>query len=231
MSHSFFRVLGFTAALAAGLYLPSDKASAELVLSHLVVELAPAEKRVDVEVLNSGSEDLYVLAEPREIINPGTKAESARIDADPEQLGLLVAPSRLILQPHQRRLLRIATLGATDAERIYRVTIKPVTAPLTASASGLKVLVGYDLLVIVRPPRPAPHVTAYREGAEVTLTNDGNVSIELRDGSACAAPEGPCSDLPGARLYAGSKKTISIGADRHGAYQMKVGSSSLPLKF
>lgn len=224
--------------LAAGLMLVgilalTGEARAELALSQLVVELTPGDHgRADVEIWNNGPERVYVATEPREIINPGTPSESRKVDPDPEKLGLLVSPTQMILEPGQRRLLRIATLAPpSDVERVYRVTVKPVVGQLSAPGSGLKVLIGYDVLVIVRPRDMNPHVTGTRSGNRLTLKNDGDVSVELTDGKQCDASGDSCMDLPGGRLYAKAQKTIEASADRQVQYKMKVGTTLIPAHF
>jgi P pilus assembly chaperone PapD len=228
-----FRVTPLAAALGfATLLQPLDEAHAELLVSQLVVELSPGEhRRSDVEIVNSGPEQVFVSVEPREIIAAGTSAESARTDPDPEKLGLLVSPARMVLEAGQRRLLRIASIESSSRERIYRVTVKPVVGQLQSEASGLKVLVGYDMLVIVRPPELKPHVSAARSGERLILTNDGNVSVELEGGKACDAAMKICKDLPGGRLYTGAQKAIRIAADRRVSYELKVGSKIVPIQF
>jgi P pilus assembly chaperone PapD len=185
------------AAVALAAALAPAAAQAQIVLSNLVVELSPGkDSRQDVEVLNNGSERAYVAVEPAEIVNPGTPAEARRSDPDPEKLGLLVAPSRMILEAGQRKLIRIAELAAPgDRERIYRVTVKPVVGPISSDQSGLKLLIGYDVLVLVRPAQPRPSVTVTRAGDTVTFVNDGNVSVELEQGRQCDPTDKLCSDL------------------------------------
>ena len=133
---------------AIALALPAA-VHADLVLSELIVELQPGKvARDDVEVWNNSPERTYVAVEPREIINPSLPSQSDRKDPDPEKLGLLVEPAKMILDPGQRRLVRIAALpGNTEHEHVYRVTIKPVLGPVRSENSGLKVVVGYDVLV------------------------------------------------------------------------------------
>jgi len=223
----------FAIALAASILMPTGRARAELALSQLVVELAPANHaRADVEIWNNDSERVYVATEPREVLNPGTSSESRKGNPDPEKLGLLVSPAQIILEPGQRRLLRIAAIAPpSDIERVYRVTVKPVVGQLSAPASGLKVLIGYDVLVIVRPTTMNPHVTATRSGNKLTLKNDGNVSVELSDGKQCDTSEKSCAELPGGRLYVGARKTIEARADRPVQYKMKVGARLISAQF
>jgi P pilus assembly chaperone PapD len=198
--------LAVVAALA--LVRPVD-ARADIVLSELIVELQPGKHaREDVEIWNNGSERAYVAVVPGEIVNAGRAGQARREIPDPEKLGLLVAPARMILEPGQRKLLRIASL-APDAgqERVYRVTVKPVAGPLASSETGLKVLVGYDVLVLVRPNALHPNVTATRSGNSLLIHNGGNVSVELTDGHQCDVAGQHCVDLPRKRLYAGADWT------------------------
>jgi P pilus assembly chaperone PapD len=198
------KIFAFVLALAA----PVSAAQAEISLSQLVVELqAGKHDRQDVEVANTGPDPAYVEVDPREILAAGTPAETARTDPDPDKLGLLISPTRLILQPGQRRLVRIATLAAAaPGERVYRVTVKPVVGKLSAAQSGLKLLVGYDMLVLVRPAVLTPSVAVTRTGNSLTITNTGNVSVELSEGRQCDAAN-RCTALPDKRVYAGASWT------------------------
>src|SRR5262249_5576360 len=176
------RKIGMTLCLVAlpAVLVPAP-ARAELVLGELIVELqAGKQVRDDVEVWNNSPERSFVSIEPREIVNPSLSSQTALKDPDPEKLGLLVSPERMILEPGQRKLVRIATLSAdATREHVYRVTIKPVVGGLQAEDSGLKIVVGYDVLVLVRPMQPMANVTASRNGKMLTFNNSGNVSVEL----------------------------------------------------
>lgn len=232
MSMNRFRALAAGLLTAASSAVPLDAARAELVLSQLVVELAPMDHaRADVEVFNHGDERAFVAVDPREILAPGTGRESSWVDPDPEKLGLLISPARMILEPGQRKLLRVATIQANDRERVYRVTVKPVVGQLSAQSSGLKLLVGYDLLVLVRPSKLQPHVSGVRSGSKLTIRNDGNVSVELVDGRQCDAASSHCEELAGGRLYAGAEKTVDLSVGRRAQYNMKLGDTVTPVQF
>lgn len=219
--------------LGAGIGGPITAARAEIALSQLVVELTPGNhSRADIEIWNSDPDRAYVSVEPREVVNAGTPSELRRESPDPEKIGLLVSPARLILEPAQRRLLRIATIAPpSDRERVYRVTVKPVVGGLSASASGLKVLIGYDVLVLVRPKEINPHVTGSRQGDILTLINDGNVSVELVGGKRCSSSGSDCSHLPGARLYAGAERKIDVKAGGQIQYKLRIGTTLTSVNF
>jgi len=198
-------------------------AHAELVLSQLIVELQPGKQmRDDLEMWNNSPERVYVALEPREIVDPSLPTQRERREPDPEKLGLLVSPGRAILEPGGRRLVRLATLlPGSDREHVYRVTVKPVVGGIDASDTGLKILVGYDVLVLVRPERPVAGVTATRNGRKLTFTNNGNVSVELMSGKQCDGSRGRCTDLPGKRLYAGGSWTVELGSEGPAEYVLR----------
>lgn len=210
--------------IAAGLVLllPSS-ARADLVLSELVVELQPNKHiREDLEVWNDSPERSFIAIEPREIVNPGSPMQSDHQDPDPEKLGLLVGPSRMILEPGQRKLVRIASVSSnSDREHVYRVTVKPVVGGIESEDSGLKVLVGYDVLVLVRPAQPAANVSASRNGRSLTFSNSGNVSVELVNGRQCKAQQAQCTELPGKRLYPGASWSVDLQSDSPAEYTLK----------
>ena len=187
------------AALAA---LAGTPARADLVLSDLIVELQPGKQvRRDVEVWNNSPERAFVSVEPREIVDPGLASQNVRQDPDPEKLGLLASPRRMIL------------------EHVYRVMVKPVVADVQSEDSGLKIMVGYDVLVLVRPLQSAANVTAARSGKRLTFRNAGNASVEIVDGRQCK--DGQCSDLPGKRLYPGMSWSVDLPFDLPAEYMLK----------
>lgn len=213
--------------LAAALLSLASPANAEMVLSQVIVDLAAGTSpHQDIEVWNSGSERIYVMAEPSEIVSAG-KADERRIQiADPEQLGLLVAPNRLIMEPGERKLIRIVTVAQrTGKERIYRVAIKPVMGDIAAAGSGLKILVGYDALVIVRPTQPHSEITSSRNGNLLTLHNNGNTNAELFDGKQCDDTGKNCVNLPPKRLYAGTSWDQTLTRSAPVSYTVKTGEA------
>lgn len=201
----------------------ATEARADLVLSELIVELQPGKQvRDDVEVWNNSPERTYVSVEPREILDPSLPSQRVVRDPDPQKLGLLVSPARMILEPGQRKLLRIATLSPdVEREHVYRVTVKPVVGGVEAKDSGLKILVGYDVLVLVRPAEPLAAVAGVRSGRKLTFSNSGNVSVIVSDGKQCDAARAHCTELPGKRLYPGASWTVDVGSDLPVQYTFK----------
>lgn len=188
-------------------------ARAELVLSQLVIDLAkPSSSRADVEIWNNSDERAYVSAEPSEIVNAGLASELRRSEPDPEKRGILVSPARMILEPGQRKLIRLAAIGPRPSrERVYRVAVKPVAGQVSGSETGLKLLVGYDVLVLLRPAEARPSLSAMRSGNRLIFRNEGNASLELIDGKQCNVGRLACTALPGKRLYAGAEWSQQLG--------------------
>ena len=213
--------------------LAAAPAGAELVLSQVVVDLLPAgPPRSDVEAWNNGEERIYVVAEPASILDPGTPKERRVASNDPAISGLLVTPQKMILEPGERKLIRIAAiLPRSPRDRVYRVTVKPVVGELAVSGSALKVLVGYDMLVIVRPAVLTDGITARRVGNMMTLTNAGSTSVEIYQGRQCNATGADCRELPARRLYAGADWQQTIDPARPVDYLVKSGTTVKPMRF
>ena len=212
---------------------PLGSASADIVLSELIVDLQRgSHTREDIEIWNNDSSRAYVAVEPAEILHPGRADQERRVEPDPEKLGLFVAPTRMILEPGQRKLIRLAVLGPdASRERVYRVTVKPVSGPLSSEKSGLKVLVGYDALVLVRPEHIQPSVTGRRTAKSLILHNDGNVSVELIDGRQCDDTRQHCVPLPSKRLYPGAEWTQTLSDSGPVDYSAKSPAGTVPLRF
>lgn len=213
------------AALCAG--LTATPATAELVLNQVIVDLAPDKvPRLDIEASNTGKDRIYVVAEPAEIVKAGKPDEKRVAEPDPARLGLLVTPQKMILEPGERKLVRIASIAPRGpVERIYRVTVKPVIGDVAATGTALKILVGYDVLVIVRPTAMTATVTGTRNGDSLVLTNTGTTNVEIYDGKQCDASGASCTPLRARRLYAGASLQQTIDPARPVDYRIKIGET------
>ena len=220
-------------AAAAILAWTSAPARAEMVLSQVIVDMqAGKPAHDDIEVWNGSHERMYVVAEPARIESPGTPAERRVSIADPAVSGLLVTPRRMVLEPGQRRIIRLAALLPRDMEeRIYRVTVKPVAGQISAEVTALKVLLGYDVLVLVRPQRITGEVTGTRSGRRLSLRNDSNVAQEIYDGRQCNAVGKDCKQLPATRLYAGAQWTVELPYETAVEYRLIAGNGSSVARF
>lgn len=227
---SRFAFAVLAAATAACLPAP---AHAGLGLSKVILDLGPdAPARDDIELSNDGAERLYVVAEPSEIIDPGLPTEQRKPSADPAVTGLLVSPQKLVLEPGERKLVRVAAVAARpERDRVYRVTIKPVAGPVTADQTALKLYVGYDALVLYRPAQPTANVVGRRSGDQLILTNRGNSNVELARGQQCDEAGANCRDLSATRLYPGAEFTVALPYRAPVTYQVHSGSRQSPASF
>jgi P pilus assembly chaperone PapD len=230
MGSSIFRAVTLIWLGASGLTVA---ARAELVLSDLVVELqAGKNSRKDIELWNNSDERSYVEIKPAEIINPGQLSETRHEVPNPELLGLLVSPNRMILEPGQHKAIRIADIVASaDRERVYRVTVKPVVGDISSGQAGLKILVGYDVLTIVRPDNPSPKVVGRREGRTLIVRNEGNTSAELLNGKQCDPLGRGCAALISKRLYSGAEWKLQLSGDGPIEYSIKFGEQLSTVRF
>lgn len=205
-----FNTRNLSVIAAVALNIAAAPAQAGLSLSKVILDFGPgAPPRDDVELSNDGPDRLYVVAEPSEIVDPGLATETRRPGADPAQSGLLVTPQKLILEPGEHKLVRIAAVGARPVrDRVYRVTIKPVGGPVAADQSALKLFIGYDVLVVHRPEQPTFNLASSRNGTALTVRNSGNSNVELARGHQCDPSGSACKDLPANRLYPGQTWTI-----------------------
>lgn len=202
--------------------LPAQPAAADMLLDKVIVDFKQdAPPRADIEVTNTDKQNMYVLVEPAEIVNPGTKEQSRVTQKDPRKLGLLVTPNRLVLEPGQSKIVRLSLLSRPkDRDRIYRVKIHPVVGKLVASQTALKIIVGYDTLVIARPQGSRTKLDGKRDGRKLTLHNSGNTNVLVIDARQCKS-KNDCVTLPTTRLYARQEWTIELPMDAPAILKMR----------
>lgn len=211
----------------------SSAASAELVLSQTIVDLLPDKPaREDIEVLNAGAERMYVLAEPFEIVGAGSPQERREPADLSRESSVLVSPMRMVLEPGERRTIRIGFVGNRPlSDKVYRVSIRPVAGKLSADASALKVYVGYDALVLVRPANVTSEIRAERTGRSLELHNIGNTSQEVFDGRQCQHDGSACKALPPYRLYPGATWKQELPYDAPVEYKTAVAGSVIQRRY
>ena len=88
-----------------------------------------------------------------------------------------------------------------------------------------------DLLVLVRPQAVRDSVRSDRSGSKLTVTNNGNASVELAEGKQCDAAGKNCQALPAKRLYAGASWAQQLPLSTNGEYRVKSAVGWSTLKF
>ena len=195
----------------AGLLL-SQSLFAQLALDRIIVDFTEeSPNRNDIQLINSSkTETLFVNVEVLEVTDPGTDKETRIVVDDPSKIGLIASPNRVILPPGNRRLVRLVNLfPAEDQERIFRVNFSPVAGE--SDQKGVKILVGYQTLIIVRPEKTMFDLVGKREGNTLTLTNNSNTNVYLSNMRQCEDKESEeCTDYIENRLYPGNMWKIDL---------------------
>lgn len=216
-------VRAFFCVFFAGLLL-SHSASAQLAIDKLWIDFEnSAATRGDLLIANESSDRYYINVDVFEIINPGTEQEERRTYVDPAELGLLVTPNRVILEPGQSRSLRVIRLDELqNRDRIYRIRVEPKVGELSFSGVEeersmlIKLLAAYEVLVTSRPGGARNEIKAVRNGQTLELRNNGNSNVLLFDGHLCAKGKRPddtgnhCTKIDTRRLYAQNVWTIEL---------------------
>ncbi len=192
-------------------------AAATMEVNRAVINFQLGEApREDVTVYNRGDSRLFAEVEVLEVHNPGTEDEERVVVRDPESIGLVASPRRLTVPAGGRRLVRLVNLeGHGDEERVYRVNIRPVEGDVEADAMGVRILVGYQLLVFIPPAEARVELEAQRNGRQLELHNAGNVNIRLFGGRQCEPGQtgDDCATVNSTRLYPGNRREIELPRD------------------
>ena len=187
--------------------LLSQVASADIFVDRAIVRMSPnATPREDVKVINNGDEEGFVQIDVFEVRNPGTDKEERVKVTDPNAVKLIASPSKLAIPPNGQKLVRIVNLDPSSTqERIYRINVTPVLAPLQEdSGSVVRVVVAYQLLVIVDPAEPKEDIDIKRSGYRMSITNNGNTNVLISDGKQCDPASDHCVDIAAHRVYPGN---------------------------
>lgn len=192
-------------------------AAAAMQVDRAIVSF-PADKppRQDVIISNPDDEPLFVDVGVMEVLNPGTEQEQRVVIKDPDNAALIATPRRLMVPPGGSRRVRLVSLnGFGEQEKVFRVDLRPVAAPEQLNTTGVRVLIGYQLLVFVAPQQSQVALEARRDGKQLELRNNGNVNVLVYEGEQC--PPSPstdaCQEVPGKRLYPGTGLTLDLPMD------------------
>ncbi len=227
--HKLFYIT-FLSLIFAGSASP---ARAEFMISSAIIEFnSESPRQQDIEAISRSKDNDYLVSEISEIINPGMPNETRKIIEDPSKGGLLVSPDKTILTAGGRKVLRFILLREPDdKEHIYRITIKPVIKGLQGDVKiGLKILIGYEVLVIVRPKEIKFNGLAKRVGKTFTAINNGNTNILFQNGKQCITEEN-CQIPPVVRVYPGETRTIQLPFDAPVWYSIWDGKNTMDKQF
>ena len=206
----------FRRLLCISLMLVSTSTLADMYVDRSIVIFEPGgQPRQDVKVTNTGDDTIYIEVEVLRVDKPGTPEEKRQKVTDPRELKLLATPSKLIIPAGGQKLVRIVNLQSSNTtERVYRINVTPIVAPLQDSKSQLRIVVAYQILAIVQPDHPQSTLSATRDGKIISFSNSGNTNILLSEGKQCnPQDQQECKDLPSRRLYAGNSWQLDLPYD------------------
>jgi len=191
----------------------------------IVVFKSDASPREDIEISNVGDETLYIQVEVFEVTDPGTENEQRIKVTNPDDIGLLVTPNKIIIPPHGHKLVRLVNLKpAVVNDRIYRIKFTPIVGPLKASSTGVKIIVAYGVLVIVQPGEPDPQLEVIRTDTQLWVKNNGNTNALFQDGTQCPEDENEaCQTLKSKRVYAGNEWVTELPSNQAVNYYVTIG--------
>lgn len=194
------------------LMLPMLSFASKINVYPLSIAFSKANERYhDITVYNTGKRTAYVDVNLVKVLNPGhDKLQFKSMTHNPAKFGLIASPNKLIIPQGQSRVVRVLRLlHGNKTEAVYHVNITPATGVLEriktgnkAIEAGVRVIVGYNVNVLVLPQDARPKLSYERKDNEVVFKNEGNASVLLYRGKSCPSPS-QCTVLPTKRMYAG----------------------------
>lgn len=195
-----------------------------MVLSEVIVDFEPgASTTRDIRVENRGSDTYYIETAVALVEDPDARPIKKKTFVNPAEAGLLVTPNKMVLSPSEEKQIRfLLTQPQGDAERVYRVSVVPKIGKVelkedeaSGKATGVKILLGYDVLVIVRPKDQKVQLQIERKGKKLFAKNSGNTNVLLWKIRQCKdAQKEDCDEKAGPRIYPGRSAEIELWTDR-----------------
>lgn len=185
---------------------------AGILLDKSIVEFSDGgTPRQDIWVINDDTENAYVKIQVLEVLNPGTGEETRDEVTDPDKISFVATPSKLVIPPKGRKLVRLVNLAPIGEERVYRVNFTPILPPLEEEEGAtVRVVIAYQVLALIHPESPVENLQVSRQGDTLKFHNKGNSYVLLGGGSQCDAQGNNCEDLPARRLYAGNEWQVTL---------------------
>ncbi len=186
-------------------------AHAQLKLSDFFIDLDQQTKANELFVSNTGNERMFLKIKASEVVDPGLESEEVISSENPRELGLLVSPQRVILEPGEEKRVRLVALADTDKDRFFKVNVTPVVGELeTTETIGVKLLVAYAAWVFQRPENAEPELTVSRDDGKIKIRNIGTTHAEILPGKQCSISGEECDDLTEVRVLVGHEKEIEL---------------------
>lgn len=185
---------------------------AGILLDKSIVEFsADSAPRQDIWVINDEAENAYVQIQVLEVIHPGADNETREEISDPDKINFVASPSKLVIPPKGRKLVRLVNLAPPGNERVYRINFTPILPPLQEEEGAtVRVVIAYQVLALVHPSKPSEQLDIDRQGSSLRISNNGNSYALLGAGKQCNSAGEQCEDLPARRLYPGNEWELTL---------------------
>lgn len=222
--------------IVAVFLISSSPSIASMIIDRAIVVYEPGQpSRQDVQISNPDKEPLFVKVTIFEVQNPGTEQEKRVEVKNPKDIPFLVTPNKLVVPPNGNKLVRLVNLAkGGDTDRIYRINLTPVVGEVESTEMALKVVVGYQLLVMVQPEHPNATLEVTRKGRMINFKNVGNTNVLVRNGKQCPAGDSnevDCREINGTRIYAGNSWTSELPFDQPVNFSLTIGSKNKKVSY
>ena len=178
--------------------------------------------RKDITISNTSDRTSYIQVSAARITNLGDGKEEYLTSPNPREVGLLVAPRRVILKPNEQKIIRVIALErAVKEDKAWRVNITPVAGDIKSKSNVVVTQLGYRVLVYARPENAFGDVRVERYGKLLTLTNTGNTNVLLEGQEQCASDTDECRNLPLKRLWPGQSRNIELPFDTPAPFKLR----------
>jgi len=204
---------------AIGCWGLTGTAHAQITVSKSVLEFNDDNLIQDVDVINNGDFKIFLNLTVARIKNPQS-ANPERIELkDPRTSPVLISPKQILVPPGQRKRVRVVMRKIpTKTDAIYRLSVKPFTGAVQINqerkpdekASALKILLGYDILLLARPKDAVGKLAVKRTSKAIYFKNTGNTNVLLRRMLQCNSDGTDCDEMQPNRIYAGEIYKVKL---------------------
>lgn len=179
-------------------------AQPDISIGSLYDYLPGASSSIVKPIRNSGSSTGFVRVDVRriQVDDAGNSTETELTAGEGWRDRLIVSPSRLIVPPGGMRSVRVLYVGERSREHVFRVRFTPVEPgrgdgfgqeedadAAGATTAGVRMLVGYGGIVIVRPEQEQYRTDFVQRTDGLDVINHGNTTLILDNVYACKTDE------------------------------------------
>jgi P pilus assembly chaperone PapD len=225
------KLLSTIALATAAIALPLSALAAEISVSPLRINFqagkGAASKFQNFKIFNmSKKQTAYVTLTTYAVPNPGEKSSQktkTKVSlGDALKSGLTVSRNRVEIMPGQSKTVRLSNVlpSSPKKDKVFEVEVMPAVGKLVPVQhktkdveGGIRIVVGYDVGVVIRPEHATAVVTVTRKGDEATFRNSGNSNALISKLKQCRSKDHCVALKNEKRLYAGNVWTVKLKKD------------------